>query len=134
MKMGLYGFGSTLAIEGARRNIHVNTIAPTAVSRMTESLLPADMLPGIKPKYVAPVVAYLCHESCTETGGLFEVGAGWVGRTRWQRTQGHATPLSDGFSIEDVANNWAQINDWTNATNPTYGPSVFAPIYANVKS
>ena len=135
MKMGLFGFGSTLAIEGARRNIHVNTIAPTAVSRMTESLLPAEVQGGIKPEYVAPMVAYLCHESCTETGGLFEVGAGWVGRTRWQRTQGYAAPLSQGgFSIEDVAQNWEQINDWTNATNPTYGPSAFAPIYANVNS
>ena len=134
MKLGLFGFASTLAIEGAKRNIYVNAVAPTAISRMTESLIPADFHAGLQPEYVAPLVGYLCHESCTTTGGLFESGSGWVGRTRWQRTEGHATPLSSGFSIEDVASNWDKINDWNNATNPTYGPSVFAPIYANAQS
>ncbi len=46
------------------------------------------MIEALKPEFVAPLVVYLCHESCKETGSLFEVGAGWVAKLRWQRTQG----------------------------------------------
>ncbi|HEX6386211.1 MAG TPA: SDR family oxidoreductase, partial [Anaerolineae bacterium] len=93
-KLGLYGLANTLAIEGQKRNVHVNTIAPIAGSRLTETVLPPDLVEALKPEYVAPLVAYLCHESCTETGGLFEVGAGWVSRLRWQRSKGAFFPLS----------------------------------------
>jgi hypothetical protein len=42
----------------------------------------------LKPEYIVPLVAYLCHESCEETGSVFELGAGWIAKLRWQRTQG----------------------------------------------
>jgi hypothetical protein len=50
---------------------------------MTETVLPKEVLENIKPEYVAPFVAFLCHESCEETGSLFEVGAGYVAKMRW---------------------------------------------------
>lgn len=40
----------------------------------------AEMKPLLKPVNVAPLVAYLCHEDSDETGGLFEVGGGWMGK------------------------------------------------------
>lgn len=48
---------------------------------------------ALKPEYVSPLVLWLCHASCSETGSLFEVGAGWVSKLRWQRTQGAFFPL-----------------------------------------
>ena len=75
-------------IEGAKKNIHVNTIAPVAGSRMTETVLPKELIDALKPEYVSPLVAYLCHESCDETGGLFEVGGGLFTKLRWERTEG----------------------------------------------
>lgn len=73
----------TLAKEGEKRNIRVNTIAPIAASRMTETILPKEALANLDPKFVVPLVGYLSHESCEETGSLFEIAAGYIGKLRW---------------------------------------------------
>jgi len=67
-KMGLVGLANTVAIEGARNNVLCNVIVPTAASRMTEGILPDILFNELKPKLIAPVVAYLCHESCEDNG------------------------------------------------------------------
>jgi len=118
-KLALLGFAKTLAIEGASKNILVNTIAPMAGSRMTETVMPPELVAALKPDYVAPLVAYLCHESCSENGGLFEVGAGWVSKLRWQRNEGAFHNPSKGFTPEDVKKNWQKINNWENTSYPT---------------
>ena len=70
-KLGLWGFTQTLAKEGEKRNIRTNCIAPLAGSRMTETVMPKDVVEALKPAYVAPFVAYLCHESCEDNGALY---------------------------------------------------------------
>ena len=82
-KMAMHGLSQSLAKEGEKRNIRVNTICPLAASRMTETVLPKEVLDNIKPEYVAPLIAYLVHDSCEETGSLFEVGAGYIAKLRW---------------------------------------------------
>src|SRR5213079_281600 len=62
-KLGLHGFAQSLAAEGKKRNIIVNTIAPTAGSRMTETVMPPALLDALKPELVSPLVARLVHES-----------------------------------------------------------------------
>jgi len=120
-KLGLYGFANSLAIEGKKENILVNTIAPIAGSRMTQTILPPQLVEELKPDYVAPMVAYLCHESSNVTGGLFELGAGYYAKLRWQRTRGVALGTGKIPTPEDVRDNYAAIADFSNATNPTTG-------------
>jgi 3-hydroxyacyl-CoA dehydrogenase/3a,7a,12a-trihydroxy-5b-cholest-24-enoyl-CoA hydratase len=118
-KLGLLGLAKTLAVEGGGKNVFVNTIAPIAASRLTETVLPPEILEGLKPEYVSPLVGWLCHESCEENGGLFEVGAGIVNKLRWQRTKGVGFRLSAPITIEDMASKWEQIGDFTDADYPT---------------
>ena len=46
------------------------------------------LVEALKPEFIAPLVLYLCHESCEESHALFEVCAGWVAKVRWQRSEG----------------------------------------------
>lgn len=61
-KLGLWGFTQSLAKEGEKRNIKVNCIAPLAGTRMTETVMPKEVVEALKPEYVAPFVAYLSHD------------------------------------------------------------------------
>ncbi|KAI9092623.1 peroxisomal hydratase-dehydrogenase-epimerase [Phlyctochytrium arcticum] len=118
-KLALFGFSNTLAREGERKNIRVNTIAPLAASRMTETIMPPEMLAALKPEFVVPVVAYLCHESTMETGSIFEAGAGFVSKLRWERSPGAVFKADSSFSPASVAAKWDEITDFSKPVYPT---------------
>jgi len=118
-KLGLYGLSNTIAIEGAKYNIQSNTIAPIAASRLTEGILPPPILEMLKPEMVAPLVLYLCHESCPKTGGLFECGGGWAGELRRERAVGgiFLGPNSP-VSIENVKGAFPKITSFDDVIYP----------------
>ncbi|NWX15840.1 DHB4 enzyme, partial [Aegotheles bennettii] len=118
-KLGLLGLANTIAIEGRKYNIHCNTIAPTAGSRLTQTVMPQDLLDAFKPEYVAPLVVWLCHESCMENGSLFEVGAGWIGKLRWERSLGAIVRgKNQPMTPEAVRDKWEKVCDFDNASKP----------------
>jgi NAD(P)-dependent dehydrogenase (short-subunit alcohol dehydrogenase family) len=61
-KLALVGLMQTLSLEGLKNDIRVNCLAPTAVTRMTESLLPPDMLQAFDPQAVVPAMLVLAAE------------------------------------------------------------------------
>lgn len=79
-KLGLVGFMNTLRIEGAKYNVKINSIAPTAGTRLTEDLMPPDVFQRLSPDYVTPVVLFLCSEACQDSGKILCAGAGLVQR------------------------------------------------------
>ncbi|CAG0965772.1 3-hydroxyacyl-CoA dehydrogenase / 3a,7a,12a-trihydroxy-5b-cholest-24-enoyl-CoA hydratase / enoyl-CoA hydratase 2 [Myxococcaceae bacterium] len=131
-KLGILGLANCLAEEGRSRGIHVNTIAPIAASRLTETVMPAELLAALKPEYVSPLVAWLCHERCDETKGLFEVGAGYVAKLRTERAQGVSFPLGRVFSIEDVSRRWQRIVSFEDAEHPASTADSIQPILRNL--
>ena len=133
-KLGLAGLANCLAEEGRSKNIHVNTIAPIAASRLTETIMPPNLLENLKPEAVSPLVAWLCHEDCEETKGIFEVGAGYISKLRWERTRGNNFPLGKAFSVDDVARRWDKITDFTDADHPSNVNESFSPILDNINN
>ncbi|KAF9932984.1 hypothetical protein FBU30_006808 [Linnemannia zychae] len=135
-KLALVGLTQTLALEGKKDNIHCNVIAPMAASRMTETVLPPDMLASLKPEMVTPLVEYLCHEDTEENGSIFEVGAGFVGKLRWERTGGHGFPINKTLLPEHISEQWAKITDFEDgrATHPTSTAESMEGIMANFEN
>jgi NAD(P)-dependent dehydrogenase (short-subunit alcohol dehydrogenase family) len=113
-KVGLVGLMNVLKQEGARNGILVNTLAPIAATRMTETLMPAAMLARLDPAHVSPAVAWLCSEACTDTGTIVTAGAGHFAAVRFEETPG--LTFARAPTPEDVAARWAEITDFAGAT------------------
>jgi 3-hydroxyacyl-CoA dehydrogenase/3a,7a,12a-trihydroxy-5b-cholest-24-enoyl-CoA hydratase len=133
-KLGLWGFTQSLAKEGEKRNIRINCIAPLAGTRMTATVMPAEIVEALKPDYVAPFIAYLAHDSCKDNGGLYEVGAGYIAKQRFQRSAGVQYPVA-GLTPETVAAQWSKVNDFsTGATNPESNQEMMEIIMTNLEN
>jgi 3-hydroxyacyl-CoA dehydrogenase/3a,7a,12a-trihydroxy-5b-cholest-24-enoyl-CoA hydratase len=133
-KLGLLGLSNTLALEGRKNNVHVNTIAPIAGSRLTETVLPKELIDALRPEFVSPLVAYLCSEECQETGGLFEVGGGFFAKLRWERAVGKNFRVGRAISPEAVKGAWKEVAGFEKSEHPTDITSSMAPILANVQA
>lgn len=132
-KLGLYGLTRTLAVEGRKNNILVNAIAPTGGTRMTEGLIPASVFDLLKPELVSPLVVFLGSEQCQDSAGLYEVGGGWIGKVRWERSLGAGFDPHAGFSPEDVAAQWQTISDFSDAVHPTDNVGALKEMMANLQ-
>jgi 3-hydroxyacyl-CoA dehydrogenase/3a,7a,12a-trihydroxy-5b-cholest-24-enoyl-CoA hydratase len=131
-KLGLHGLTLTLAREGEKRNVRINSIAPYAASRMTATTLPEEALKYMDPVYVVPLVAYLVHESCEETGSIFELGGGYIAKLRWQRTEGAMFDFP--FTCEDVRDKFPQIVDFGRKNDyPTHASDTMPKFFENLE-
>ena len=114
-KMGIVGLTNVLAIEGAKYNIKVNVIAPTAYTRMTEALLPEDVGKLFSAELVTPMVTYLASEACEPTHEIFGVAAGRFARIGIITHEGY---VNTEATAEDIASNIEEIRTITDGSYP----------------
>jgi len=137
-KCGILGFSRALALEGYKYNIYVNTIAPNAGTAMTRTIMPEEMVQAFKPDYIAPVVLALSSDKVPKnpTGGLYEVGSGWVGQTRWQRSGGHGFPVDTPLTPEEVLKYWNAIRNFEDgrADHPEKTQDGLQKVMANMEN
>jgi NAD(P)-dependent dehydrogenase (short-subunit alcohol dehydrogenase family) len=111
-KLGLVGFMNTLVIEGKKNDIRVNAISPVAATRMTENLMPKEMLDKLGPELVTAGVVFLCSQDAPNgailqaMGGNFHVAA---------VMENEMVNLGEKATADDVAANWAKISDLSKA-------------------
>ena len=90
-KMALVGLMQTLSIEGAKNDIRVNCLAPTAATRMTEDLMPQAVLEALAPESVVPAMLVLAAQNAP-TRTILCAGAGGFEAAHVTLTQGIFLP------------------------------------------
>ena len=106
-KMGVIGMMNTLAQEGAKYNIRINALAPTAGTRMTEGLIPEKAFELLTPVTVTPAVLYLVSED-GPTRTILAAGAGSYAVAKIVETEGRWLPPEEQ-TPEGIAAHWDEI-------------------------
>ena len=129
-KLALVGLMHTLKIEGMKDNIKVNAICPVAATRMTENLMPPQMLEMLKPEYVTPAVVFLASEEAP-TGVILTAGAGVFSAAEMIETSG--VNLGHNATADSVAENWPRIADFSTAKHYVTGSEQVAKIFDRLR-
>jgi NAD(P)-dependent dehydrogenase (short-subunit alcohol dehydrogenase family) len=112
-KAAMIGLNNVIGLEGADRNVKSNIILPGAVTRMSEGM-DISQFPPMPPEFVAAVVGWLAHESCSVTAEMYVSTAGRVARAFVTETEGVFQPA---WTPDEVGARIAEIRDpakqWT---------------------
>lgn len=106
-KLGVVGMMNTLAQEGAKYNVKINALAPTAGTRMTEGLIPEQAYAMLTPETVSPAVLYLVSEEAP-TRTILCAGAGGYSVAKIVESDGIYLPEGEQ-TPEAIAANWDQL-------------------------
>ena len=135
-KLGLVGMMNTLKIEGAKNNIKINAVCPVAATRMTENLMPEEVLAQLKPEYVTPGVMNLVKQDAP-TGMILSAGAGAFSMAEIVETRGAYVGQGDALTAEAVEAAWDKITDTSVQTHfnagGEHGQNIFALLAAGKK-
>lgn len=112
-KAAMAGLMNVLAEEGRKTNIRVNTISPTAATRMTEELLPPQALQLMKPESITPAVLYLLSEDAP-TRTIMGAGAGSFAVIKIMESEGVNLPQAN-WTPDAVAAHFKEIGDMSRA-------------------
>ncbi|PHM20567.1 MAG: 3-hydroxyacyl-CoA dehydrogenase [Curvibacter sp. PD_MW3] len=118
-KLALVGLMQTLALEGAKHDIRVNCLAPTAATRMTEDLMPEAVLQALKPEAVVPAMLVLASADAPTRTTLC-AGAGSFEAAHITMTQGAWIGFGNDAD-ERLAAQLAEVTDRAGETVPPNG-------------
>ena len=108
-KMAVLGLMNTLVLEGAKNDIRINALAPTAGTRMTEDLMPEHIAQMLAPEYVTPGLLTLCDDNAPNRT-ILSAGAGGYATASIFETDGiFLTPAEQ--TPEAIRQQWQTVSD-----------------------
>ncbi|HBD11481.1 MAG TPA: hypothetical protein DCZ13_04990 [Porticoccaceae bacterium] len=131
-KLGVVGLMNALKHEGLKYNINVNTVAPMALTRMTEDIMSDKIKPLVKPEYVTPVVAWFCAEENTVSGDVVEAGAGYYSKVHIVEGKGVVLGGGEVPTPEQIQANYDAIADMSEAQPYNSANDVMRHIFRSV--
>ena len=131
-KLGVVGFMNSLKIEGQKYNIKVNSLIPVAATRMTESLMPKEVLEKLQPDVVSPAVLFMASEDAP-TGIMLSAGAGGYALAQIIQAPGVAL-TGDDANPDKIAERWNEISDMSEAKALFAGGEHSAEIFKKLTS
>ncbi len=108
-KTAMLGLMNVLKQEGLKYNVTVNTVAPVAGTRLTETVMPKEMVERLTPEFVVPAVTYMVSKENTNSGLIIEAGAGNYNRAVMMKGPGIRPGMDEIKSAEWVQENWKAI-------------------------
>ena len=122
-KAGIAGFARCLYLEGARYGVTVNILAPTALSRLTEDILPDQAKDAVPPEKVSPTVVWLCTDDAKEvTGRTWLLTGNRVSLLSWQVNPVAQKDEADGpWDVEELGEAILESKDGWPPINPMRG-------------
>jgi len=122
-KAGIAGFMRCLWLEGLKYGITVNVLAPTAMSRLTEDILPETVQDRFPPENVSPAIVWLCTDEAKDvTGRQWLIGGNNVSLLSWQVTRIADKPLEEGtWDVAEIGQKILASKDEWPPINPLRG-------------
>ena len=108
-KTAMLGLMNVLKQEGAKYNVNVNTVAPVAGTRLTQTVMPQEMVERLKPELVVPAVTWMVSKECQDSGIIIEAGAGNFNRASIVKGPGVQPGMDQLKDAEWIQANWDKI-------------------------
>ena len=121
-KAGIAGMTRVLALEGMKYGITVNTIAPAALSRLTEDIMPEGVEERFAPEKVSPAVVWLCTDEAADvTGRQFYVAGNRLCLLSWQVTEiADKDSLQPAWNLDEISDKMSETKaDWPKLLKPS---------------
>lgn len=106
-KMGIVGLTNVLKLEGAKHHIKVNVLVPSAVTRLSEDVMPKETFKKFNVQYCTPALLYLASEQCQDSGAYIQAFAGYFSRSAI--LTGPGVKFSNIPTPEQIMENWDKI-------------------------
>lgn len=110
-KSGMLGLMDCVKLDCKDQGVLINTVAPSADTRMSKGTIPEELARHMSPRLVAPMVAWLASENCTHSGALVSAGGGYFYKVAFFKGPGAQFDPQQPLTPEMIGENWPRIAD-----------------------